>query len=309
MNRRGAIKRREAGQRGALIALLIGAALSSSCASDPAVEVRSIGAPLRVAAVGDELSFGRASLALGNVGLALQQFRQSLRARPRSIDALSGIALCYDEMGRVDLARRYYEEALALAPADLPLLRMYAASLARHGAAEEAQAVIGEIALRSKAPAVQWLIEPAAAKPIELPAVPEKIVTAEPTAKPASETEQITAAPKARLERISLGEIALVTSGTPLWTTLPAPTAMRSVRLLNAARRQGLAARHRVQLHHAGWRGVAIGDAPRQRQSSLILYPAGHRGDARRLADQLRIAAIRPESRADILVLLGRDRA
>ena len=293
--------------RAATVALLVGSALGSGCASDPAVEVRSIGAPAHGAAGGDKLALGRAALAMGNVGLALEQFRQSLRTHPGSIDALSGIAHCYDEMGRADLARRYYEEALAIAPADLPLLRMYATSLARHGAAEEAQAVIGEIALRSNAPAVQWVIEPAAAKVAAPPAVSEmKVAAAEPS-QPAAASPAKT--PKARLERISLGEIALVTSGTPLWTTLPAPTAVRSVRLLNAARRQGLAARHRVQLQHAGWRGIAIGDATRQRDSSLVLYPVGQRSDARRLANQLRIAAIRPEARTDILILLGRDRA
>jgi hypothetical protein len=53
---------------------------------------------------------------------------------------------------------------------------------------------------------------------------------------------------------------------------------------------------------------VAIGDAPHVRTSSLVLYPAGQRGEARRLADSLRIAAMRPQARADILILLGRDR-
>ncbi len=307
MNDRGRFFRGRIGRRGALVALLVGVALAAGCASDPAVEVRSIGGPARGAAAGDALSLGRASLALGNVGLALQQFRLSLRAHPGSIEAVGGIALCYDEMGRADLARRYYEEALAIAPANLPLLRMYASSLARHGAAEEAQAVIGEIALRSKAPAAQWVFEPVAAKPIAPSAAPEKIATVE-SAPPSASVPQQGVAPKVRLERISLGEVALVTSGIAQWTTLPEATAARSVRLLNAARRQGLAARHRVQLRDAGWRGIAIGDAPRQRESSLILYPAGQGRDARRLANQLRIAAMRPEARSDILVLLGRDR-
>lgn len=285
--------------RGAVIVLLASAALGSGCASDPALEVRPVGVTARGAAAGDTLALGRAALAMGNVGLALQQFRQSLRVSPGSTDALSGIALCYDAMGRVDLSRRYYEEALALAPADVPLLRLYAASLARHGAIAEAQAVISEIAMRSKAPAVQWVIDPAsAAKP---PAPPVEVATVEPVAARST-------SPKARLERLSLGEIALVTTGAPLWIALPAPTPVRSVTVLNAARREGLAARNRKQLHGAGWRSVAIGDAPHVRKSSLVLYPAGQRSEARRLADNLRIVAIRPEARTDILILLGRDR-
>ena len=57
------------------------------------------------------------------------------------------------------------------------------------------------------------------------------------------------------------------------------------------------------------WRSVAIGDAPHVRKSSLVLYPTGQRSEARRLADRLHIAAMRPETRSDILVLLGRDRS
>jgi tetratricopeptide (TPR) repeat protein len=286
-----------------MIALLVGAALNGGCASNPAVEVRAVNMPARRPAAGDEVALARASLAMNNVGLALQQFRQALRAHPGSTDALSGMALCYDAMGRVDLSRRYYEEALALAPADTRLLRGYANALARHGAVAEAQAVISEIALRTRASAAQWVVEPATAKPAT-PATP----SAAPVEVAASEPRTTQAAPpKARLERLSLGEIALVTTGAPLWIALPAATPVRSVRLLNAARRQGFAARHRKQLEGAGWRSVAIGDAPHTRQSSLVLYPTGRRSEARRLADNLRIAAIRPEQRSDILILLGRD--
>jgi Flp pilus assembly protein TadD len=298
----------------ALTIALAGAALLGGCASEPAVEVRPVGVAARGAASGDKLALGHAALAMGNAGLALQEFRQALRVTPQSTGALSGIALCYDAMGRADLARRYYEEALALAPADLALLRQYAASLAHHGASAEAQAVVSEIALRSKAPEVQWVVEkaraatpaaadaaaaPAGAPPAASAITPQRSATFAPSA----------AVPKARLERISLGEIALVTNGTPLWVALPKAKPARSVRLLNAARREGLAARHRQQLAGAGWRSVAIGNAPHVRLSSLILYPTGQRSEARRLADRLRIDELRSEARSDILVLLGRDLA
>jgi hypothetical protein len=79
------------------------------------------------------------------------------------------------------------------------------------------------------------------------------------------------------------------------------------VRLLNAARRQGLAASRAQQLHGAGWRSVMIGNAARTRVASVIFYPAGQRGAARKLAANLRIGTIRLAVRSDILVLLGRD--
>ncbi|MDQ3079760.1 MAG: LytR C-terminal domain-containing protein [Pseudomonadota bacterium] len=301
------------GYRGAIIALLCGAALSG-CSSEPAIEVRPVGVSARGAAKSGLLAHGHAALAMGNVGLALQEFRQSLRVDPGSTGALSGIALCYDAMGRADLARRYYEEALALAPADLSLLRQYAASLARHGAVSEAQAVTSEIALRSMAPAAQWVIAPApvahaAAAPTTAPPLPDLSVASPSSHSHLATNDSQPAAvrPKVRIERLSLGEIALVTTGVPLWVRLPAPSQIRSVRLLNAARLQGFAARHRQLLQGAGWRSVAIGDAPHIRKSSLVLYPEGQRGEARRLANKLRIAAIHRETRTDILVLLGRD--
>jgi hypothetical protein len=294
-----------------LTILAAGTALLGGCASEPAVEVRPVGVAARGAAAGDKIALGHAALAMGNAGLALQEFRQSLRVNPQSTDALSGIALCYDAMGRADLARRYYQEALALAPADLALLRQYAASLAHHGAAAEAQAVVSEIALRSKAPAAQWVIEGPRAAPPANKSMPDDTSAPAPMIAPQRFATLAPAPtqPKARLERISLGEIALVTNGTPLWVALPKATPARSVRLLNAARSQGLAARHRKQLNGAGWRLVAIGNAPHVRLSSLILYPASQRSEARRLADRLRISELRSEARSDILVLLGRDRA
>src|SRR5262245_26825430 len=72
--------------------------------------------------VPQRIAEARGQLALGNVALALEAFRIAWREDPNSIDALSGMAGCYDSMGRFDLSRRYYETALALAPADTRLL-------------------------------------------------------------------------------------------------------------------------------------------------------------------------------------------
>lgn len=300
---------------GTAVVGLVAAALATACATTPEVAVRTVGATAS-AAGGDRLAAARSALALGNVGMALEQFRKALRERPESIDALAGIAQCYDAMGRGDLSRRYYQEALALAPADTRLLRRYADALGRHGALAEAQAVIAEIALRTRAPAAQWVIEPGRAAAGDRPAAGavERLASSE------------AAAPRVRLERLSLGEVALVTSAAPLWRPLrrePAvaarpthaasldavPLPVRTVRLLNAARRQGIAARSAARLKQAGWRRLAIGNAPQVRSASLILYPAGHGGEARALGTRLGIAALRVAPRTDILVLLGRDSA
>ncbi len=85
----------------------------------------------------------------------LRSRRSALAARedPNSIDALTGIAICYDQMGRYDLSRRNYETALALAPADVSLLGAFAASLQLQGLTAEALSVRQEIAARTAASA------------------------------------------------------------------------------------------------------------------------------------------------------------
>ena len=277
------------------------------------MEVRTVGTIVQRTTPGDAVALGQTALALGNQGLALEYFRRAARADQRSIGALTGIAACYDVIGRADLARRYYEEALAIAPGDLALLGNYAASLARHGEHAKAQAVIAEIALRRRAPAVQWVIEaaPASAQAAAAQAGPAHVATA-----PVPAPDRLTSVPRApvreavarpRLERVSLGEIALITTGAPLWKQVRLAAPARPVRLLNAARIEGLAARRRVELRAAGWSQITIGDATRRRSVSVLLYPAGQHEAARKMANRLGIAAIRIAPRNDFLALLGRD--
>jgi len=138
---------------------------------------------------------------------------------------------------------------------------------------------------------------------------------------PIPETRAANSGP--RLERMSLGEVALVTTAAPRWrgevvrqtarsTTVrfvPIQSASRevSVRLLNAARRQGLAARTRMALNGKGWKSVSIGDAARVRQRSLILYSRSNAQAARRLAVELRLGLAREPRPGPLTVLLGSD--
>ena len=119
------------------------------------LEIRSTPTPLAEIkrAVPERIAEARGQLALGNVALALTSFRIAAREDPNSIDALAGIADCYDQMGRFDLSRRYYESALALAPADTQLLTAFAASLQLQGKSAEALSVREEISARLAASA------------------------------------------------------------------------------------------------------------------------------------------------------------
>jgi hypothetical protein len=129
-----------------------------------------------------------------------------------------------------------------------------------------------------------------------------------------------------RLERTSLGEVALLTGNGPQWASLVVKQNQRSatvrfvplqqanarfasVRLLNAARVQGLAARTRSTLLDRGWRSIAIGDASAIRSRSLVLYPAHRRTLALSLARQFGFASAQRASGREITVLLGRDSA
>jgi hypothetical protein len=95
---------------------------------------------------------GNAQLALGNVGLAIEAYRKALREQPQSVDAMIGLANCYDRMGRTDLSRHQYELALAVDPANTETYSLFAQSLDAQGQRDEAARVKAELAARVVAP-------------------------------------------------------------------------------------------------------------------------------------------------------------
>ena len=431
----------------------------AGCASQGELTIRPTAArPADAKAVPFGVAEAQAQFALGNVAMALESYRKALRQHPRSVEAMAGIAACYDRMGRFDLSRRHYEAALAVDPGNMIVLAALAASLDMQGRAVDAAAVRDEMRQRLASgtpvapvappevdtaeleriavaeaepdlqssplqarvatplmtavavmPVEQAAVAPAAARSVTItlpparPAAdPPEIDTAElkritgaraepqfsasplrtndsaplmtavavmpvepeqaapakapepapiavaarsvtialPPARPADQA-RTPSAPRAeraprraeasigkgpRLERLSLGEVALVTRSGPQWRPqlvdngprsatvrfVPlrqAQTRTASIRLLNAARVQGLAASTRSILVGRGWRGLAIGDAPAVRARSVVLYPAGSRIMAQRLARQFGFAAEQRASGRGITLLLGRDAA
>jgi hypothetical protein len=426
---------------GGVKSLLVSTALlTTACASEDArLSIRAIADPLAAASKpgNSTIEQARGLLALGSVGLALEAFHKGLREQPDSIEALAGIAACYEQMGRYDLSRTYYEQALAVAPRNAVLLNTFAASLQRQGRVAEASAVRAE-AIRADAadaetlamPAPQpqsvataqvqppqpqtvtvaqvqapqpqtvtvaqmqaphaqtvtvaqvqapqpqsvpvaqvqapqpqraavaqeqvpvssteWTIEPApapaVASSVTVALPPVRDVIAEPViaaaapapieppraAPPASRAaDELTArairiadAIEPRLERLSPGVVALLTGSGPIWSSevvaqsrdsvtmrfVRAKAADRpNVRLLNAAREQGLAARTREVLVDRGWRKIAIGDASQVRERSLVLYPASRKRTGQSLAAQFGFNSVVSGSAGEMIVLLGRD--
>jgi tetratricopeptide (TPR) repeat protein len=128
-----------------------------------------------------------------------------------------------------------------------------------------------------------------------------------------------------RLVRVSPGEVALVTTAKPLWqaqlvsrtqtsTTvrwvpLQMASAHPNIQILNAARREGMAARARSILLDRGWRRIAIGDAPATREDSVVLYPASRSMLGRSLAAQFGFRSVMTPGTDVLVILLGRDSA
>src|SRR5688500_4286031 len=124
------------------ISLAVGSIAVASC-SGSAVEVRWIKQALAEGRqpADSRVAEGDGQRARGNVGLAIEAFRKALREQPDSVDAMLGLATCYDRMGRADLSRRHYEMALAVDPANTNVYSQLAQSLDAQGQSDEAARV------------------------------------------------------------------------------------------------------------------------------------------------------------------------
>ena len=346
----------------------------TACLGDQGkLEIRSVDRGLKSGSepVPFRIAEAHSHLALGNVALALEGFRKAAREDPASMEALAGMADCYDRMGRFDLSRRYYESALAIEPRNQNLLATFANSLARQGLAAEAAAVHREIAglaasqpadveiaaaealVDAPAPESEAATAPvAAANPPVLTApapVGQSVTIALPPPRPAQAPLAQAPAPSAmavrpvgksvtialppprpapapaaaakagargpRLQRLSLGEVALITGAGPRWQRIEPPAVRLAgskpgeLRVLNAARVSRLAAQTRTYLTRFGWSKVSIGDAAVPRARSLIVYPQGQRAQAARLSARLGFATVQRPGVRQVTVLLGRDAA
>jgi hypothetical protein len=262
---------------------------------------------------------GHGQLALGNVGLALEAYRKALREEPRNVEAMIGLATCYERMGRADLARRNFEMALAVEPANTEIYALFAQSLNVQGQHDEAARVKAELAARVAAPEASREVPGSVPVLPPPPAQSTTVALAPPPSVPVAVERPAMAG--VRLERLSMREVALVTSPIKWEARTVARSAtsttirfdkkpQTAVVLLNAARIQGLAARTRAYLVTRGFGGTRIGNAPAVRSESAILYSAAEASRAERLAAQFGFALERREgAKSGIVILLGRNAA
>ncbi|HKY80825.1 MAG TPA: LytR C-terminal domain-containing protein, partial [Sphingobium sp.] len=302
-------------QSSTFVALVL--ALGASSCSTGEFNVRPIKSTLAAGRQPADLRVaeGNAQLALGNVALAIEAYRKALREQPQSVEAMIGMATCYERMGRADLSRRHYEMALAVEPANTEIYSLFAESLDAQGQRDEAARVKTELAARVVAP------EAARAVPGSVPVLPpppaQSVTVALAPPRSAPVAVERPAATGMRLERISMREVALVTRPEPRWeartvnrtatsTTIRFDKKVQpAVTLLNAARVQGLAARTRAYLASRGFSGARIGDAPEVRKQSAIVYSIVDAARAERLAAQFGFVLERREgTKAGVTVLL-----
>ena len=295
----------------AAIALLA----ASGCSGSGQLNIRPIGeAAANPRAPADRVALATGQLALGNVGLALEGFRRASREDPLSVEALLGIGACYERMARFDLSRHAYEQALAVSPDEPALYQALAASLQAQGLTAEAKAVRREAANRHTA-AVAPVVTPSGS----VASLPTMIAEPGPSITlllpPPREVAEV---PRAvRLERLSSGEVALLTKPSSPWTTriVMAPTRSASIRfdgrpaivVLNAARVAGIAARTRDVLATRGFGRSRIGDAAMISRHSEIRFAPAQRARAMRLAAQLPFAHPVAVASGPLTLVIGRN--
>jgi hypothetical protein len=301
---------------------------ATGCASSGKLDIRPVGKQASLAGqpVSARIALAQGQLALGNVALALEEFRRSEREAPNSVAALSGMAECYRQMGRLELTHRYYEQALAIAPDDPALYAALAAALDQDGKSEAARALRMELTIRLAGKALP--VVTAAGSVAQLPkASGDRPAGSSVTVllPPPLAATPVLAATRVRLERMSSGEVALVSgerSPFPVRQAAarprPAPRATAVARatatvepmvVLNAARIAGSAARTRDFLARRGLGPGAIGDAPATRAQSLILYPRSELPRARRIAAQFPFATQLKARPGPLTLIIGRNAA
>jgi len=311
---------------GARVVVALSLTAASCAAPAPQTKIRSIGA---LPSSGD-VAVGEAELGIGNVALAMETFRKVIRDNPTDVRALTGLALSYQRMGRLDLSRKWLETALAAEPDNPELLNDLADVLDLQGDRDQAASVRAEASVNAKLIASTTAralaqnsthaveTKPSSSATVVLPAPAPVDLALREMKKAGLVSSQASAAQNGpRLERLSLGEVALITTSRSVWTAMQQRSGEKvavqfvplqpGARLLNAARVEGLAARTREALLGKGWRKIDIGDAPAVRERTLVLYPADDRAKAERLVAQLGVGIVQPSFAGRITVLLGRD--
>ncbi|WP_340264342.1 tetratricopeptide repeat protein [Sphingobium mellinum] len=129
-------------RRMAAMALVV--AITGCSSANKNVAIRPLNSGM-VTTAQDMLARGDLLFARGDHALALDAYRRAMRQDPADPHALNGVAISYAAMGRHDLARQFFELALARAPQDERIYRNFARSLIAQGQKGEADALLAQL--------------------------------------------------------------------------------------------------------------------------------------------------------------------
>jgi hypothetical protein len=183
-------------------AFLLGASLAAmlaGCAQQGELRITAVGGQETQA---DEGALLKAQILLsrGEHALAVDAYRKAIRHNPGNASAYNGLAIAYDQLGRHDLSRRYYELALAYAPREGKYYRNLARSLERQGLKSEAARILAQLDAGEE-PAPDAAPEPASFRSLAQIASEQASTFA----------DAATGAIRPHLERLSMGEVLLET--------------------------------------------------------------------------------------------------
>jgi len=252
--------------------LLLPAALAATvgCAPSSRVHVQAAMPPV---ANSPSLEQGIALLRNGNVSMAIETLQIAARREPNPRRALNALGVAYDRLGRFDLSRSYYEQALALAPADADILHNLSVSLRMQGRLAEAEEVAQEEQSR-RAAAIEQHADAAPA-----PAMAPSAMRAPPAA-----MDHAAIAPEARVAPLPPRPAI-----TPPANVQRAP--VLGLRVVNCVGRRGMARRIASAIAARGFGGAELVDETRQFERTVLILPQAAPG---RFFEVLRSLNLRP---------------
>ena len=301
--------------------------------------VRSLPVP-ESASTADEASLakGRMLFARGEFALAADAFQKAARYDPKSADAYNGLAASYDQLGRYDLSRRYYELALAQSPEDGRVLRNFARSMLHQGDQLAARKLIAEAAALEHdgtsqaagqaqpqpsapaAPVQQAYADGASPSSVTMSIAPEPLPAAAPVtvANSPSLFQRVAATVIEAFPQSQSGVNVLLDAPAPraapasVLAQAAAPAIVSStphLHIMNAVGRKRQAARMSSYLKQDGWATISTGDSRNKLVRSRILFGTADAAAARKLAATLpfqpRLQRMR--NAPAMFLLLGRD--
>ncbi|HSX55110.1 MAG TPA: tetratricopeptide repeat protein [Sphingomonas sp.] len=272
--------------------------LLNGCASSPRLSgIRPVGG---VAVGQTSVAAGNALVARGQYGLAVAAYRRVLRLDPANSQALEGLAISYELLGRNDLADRYYQEALALAPRNPRIYQNFAAFLRVQKRHADADQLMADMRVALPDAPVEAAQAPAAQpSSVVVAAVPPPT---EPNIRLIKQSERATLV-------VTMPQQASVAEPRAAAPAQIAASGNRPPRVVNAVGRRGVARQTAALLAKRGFTGVEIGDAAFTLKRSRILVPAQRRELGERLLRGLPFAArIEESTRVDrVQILIGAD--